>query len=112
MAFNAVTQAWSVAGTIEGESPVTLAAAKIGDRILLPSGERSPGIRTAQVLSLQTRHGHVFGALNYVVLLLYLIVVVWHGLRFSRKVKGTDDFFKAGSRAPWWAAGLSILGPS
>ena len=110
LAFNTVTQAWSVAGTIEGESPVTLAAAKIGDRILLPSGERSPGIRTAQVLSLQTRHGHVFGALNYVVLLLYLIVVVWHGLRFSRKVKGTDDFFKAGSRAPWWAAGLSIFG--
>ena len=30
LAFNTVTQAWSVAGTIEGESPVTLAAAKIG----------------------------------------------------------------------------------
>jgi len=29
---------------------------------------------------------------------------------FSRREKTTDDFFKAGGRVPWWAAGLSIYG--
>ncbi|MBT5690795.1 MAG: sodium/solute symporter [Opitutae bacterium] len=110
LAFNTVTRAWSHAGTIIGDSPVTLGAAKLGDRIILPSGERSPGIRTPQVLSLKLVKGYSFGGLNYAVLVIYMVAVLWHGLRFSRKVKGTDDFFKAGSRVPWWAAGLSIFG--
>jgi len=32
------------------------------------------------------------------------------GLYFWRRGKTTDDFFKAGGRIPWWAAGISIFG--
>ena len=32
------------------------------------------------------------------------------GFYFSRREKSTDDFFRAGGRVPWWAAGLSIFG--
>ena len=110
LAYNTVTGAWSLAGTIDGDSPVTLGAAMLDGRIILPTGEKSPGIRTSQVLSLKVVHDQAFGGLNYIVLGLYLVAVLWHGLNFSRKVKGTDDFFKAGSRIPWWAAGLSIFG--
>ena len=35
--------------------------------------------------------------------------MVFMGWYFSRKNKTTDDFFLAGGRVPWWAAGLSIL---
>ncbi len=51
-----------------------------------------------------------FGAVNWVVLIVYLLLLVWMGYYFSNKEKTTGDFFLAGGRIPWWAAGLSIYG--
>jgi len=51
-----------------------------------------------------------FGAVNYVVLAGYLLALVAVGVYFSRREKSTDDYFLAGRRIPWWAAGLSIFG--
>jgi solute:Na+ symporter, SSS family len=50
-----------------------------------------------------------FGWLNYGILVAYLLAMVWIGLVFAKKNKGTNDFFRAGQRIPWWAAGLSIF---
>ena len=54
--------------------------------------------------------GGGFGTVNYVVLGTYLAVLVVMGIYFSRREKTTDDYFLAGRRIPWWAAGLSIFG--
>jgi len=51
-----------------------------------------------------------FGMLNTWVLVLYLGAMLTLGVYFSRREKTTDDFFLAGRRIPWWAAGLSIFG--
>jgi len=51
-----------------------------------------------------------FGLLNWTVLGGYLLAILLMGLYFSRREKSTDDFFLAGRRIPWWAAGLSIVG--
>jgi len=51
-----------------------------------------------------------FGGVNFFVLIAYLIALVWMGTYFSRREKTTDDFFLAGRRIPWWAAGLSVFG--
>jgi len=51
-----------------------------------------------------------FGKVNYTVVGIYLAVLVSMGLYFARREKTTDDFFLAGRRIPWWAAGLSIFG--
>jgi len=51
-----------------------------------------------------------FGWLNWTVLGGYLLAILLMGLYFSRREKSTDDFFLAGRRIPWWAAGLSIVG--
>ena len=51
-----------------------------------------------------------FGALNWTVLVGYLLAILAMGVYFSRREKSTDDFFLAGRRIPWWAAGLSIVG--
>ncbi len=51
-----------------------------------------------------------FGVLNWTVLGGYLLAILLMGLYFSRREKSTDDFFLAGRRIPWWAAGLSIVG--
>jgi SSS family solute:Na+ symporter len=50
------------------------------------------------------------GRLNWVILVAYLATLVAVGIRFTRREKSTDDFFLAGRRIPWWAAGLSIFG--
>ncbi len=51
-----------------------------------------------------------FGLVNYIVLGAYLTVLVAMGFYFARRGTSTDDFFLAGRRIPWWAAGLSIFG--
>jgi len=50
-----------------------------------------------------------FDWVNYSVVGLYLLVLVWLGFRFSQH-KDTNDYFRAGQRIPWWAAGVSIFG--
>jgi SSS family solute:Na+ symporter len=47
---------------------------------------------------------------NWVVLGCYLAVLVGVGAYFAKREKSTDDFFLAGRRIPFWAAGLSIFG--
>jgi len=56
-------------------------------------------------------HPHTrFGGWNWCVLLTYLASMVGIGVYCSGREKSTDDFFLAGQRIPWWAAGLSIIG--
>ncbi|MEJ2701918.1 MAG: sodium:solute symporter [Sedimentisphaerales bacterium] len=47
---------------------------------------------------------------NWLVLGGYLVVLVAVGIYFTKREKSTEDFFLAGRRIPWWAAGLSIFG--
>ena len=47
---------------------------------------------------------------NWIVLGCYLAVLVGVGVDFAKREKSTDDFFLAGRRIPFWAAGLSIFG--
>jgi len=110
LAFHTVTGTFVKIGEIQGPSPVTSSAVKWGDEIIVASGEIHPAVRTDNTLVFKLTRNTAFGTFNYIVLAIYLIAILLNGLYFSRKVKGTDDFFKAGSRIPWWAAGISIFG--
>ena len=56
-----------------------------------------------------TLHRRVpFGWLNYATLVAYLLGMLAIGWVCAARNKTTDDYFKAGGRIPWWAAGLSI----
>ena len=50
-----------------------------------------------------------FGLIDYIILFSYLILLIIIGFFISRKKKTVDDFFRAGKKIPWWAAGLSIF---
>ncbi len=50
-----------------------------------------------------------FGFVNSVVLSVYLALLVAMGVYFARRAGTPRDFFLAGGRMPWWAAGLSIF---
>ncbi len=109
-AFHTITQTWTILDTLPAGSQVTTTAVKWEDRILIPSGEISPGIRTPNIMIGELTDYPHFGTVNTIVLVVYLLLLVLMGVYFSRNQRSTDDFFKGGQRIPWWAAGLSIFG--
>lgn len=46
-------------------------------------------------------------AIDYSLVVLYMIIVIATGVYLSRYVRKTEDYFKAGGRVPWLMAGLS-----
>ncbi len=115
LAYDVLEDAWAEAGSMP--VGVVTTAAEIWDgRIVIPSGEVRPGIRTPMVQALlvpgtgdDSISAH-FGGLDYLVLALYLALMLAVGVYFARREKSTEDFFLAGRKIPWWAAGLSIFG--
>ena len=55
-------------------------------------------------------NNHEFGAVNYIVLVIYLFILIGIGIYYSRRQVTTEDYFKGGGRIPWWAAGISLFG--
>ena len=108
--YNAITDAWAQIGSFPSHTPVTTTAISLGSETIIPTGEIRPGVRSPEVWSISFSPTSKFGWIAYSVLALYLIGILINGAIFSKKMKSTDDFFKAGGRIPWWAAGLSIFG--
>jgi len=108
-AYHTITDTWTKHGTIAGASPVVTKALQWGDDIIVPLGEINPGVRTPLINKINiTPRETSFGWLNYLTLIVYLALMIGIGWYFSRRNKSTDDYFLAGGRIPWWAAGLSI----
>ncbi len=107
--YNTVTDVWFDAGKWEG-TPVAVAPAVVWKGVVVvPGGEIRPATRTPQLHEIQFSVKPVFGWLNYLVLGVYFIGMLLLGFFFMRRENSTDDFFKAGGRIPWWAAGISIF---
>jgi len=47
--------------------------------------------------------------LDWSIVAVYLIYVIWHGLKLSRNPGDTTGFFLGGRNLPWWAVGLSVM---
>lgn len=108
--YHTITDTWTKVGDI-AEGTVTTTAVPWKGGIVLPSGEIKPGVRTDDIQFLEyQRDSTSFGLGNTIVLILYLLALVLLGLYFTRREKTTEEFFLAGKRIPWWAAGLSIYG--
>ena len=109
LAYNTITDVWFRAGEWEGQAPAVTSAVWWDGRLFIPGGETAPGIRTPSITSLTVRFSPQFGWINYMILILYFAAMLWIGFYFMNRGKDTDDFFKAGGRIPWWAAGISIF---
>lgn len=109
--YNTVTKTVTVVGQSGFPLPVTTKAVPWGKSVLITSGEIRPGVRTSDLLLVQTAQQQFrFGWLNTGVIFSYFLVLVLIGYKFSRKQKDTEDYFKGGGRIPWWAAGISLFG--
>ena len=106
--YHTITDTWTSAGATPANQ-VTTTAVRWGDRIVLPSGEVRPRVRTPAVWAIEATHdASRFGAVDYSVLFGYLLLMVGVGIYFTNKNKNTDDFFRGGKQVAWWAAGCSI----
>lgn len=46
-------------------------------------------------------------AIDYVIILLYVVGIVGAGLVFAGRMKSSKEMFSAGGQSPWWVSGLS-----
>lgn len=122
--YNTVTDKWTEAGefprvlNINREEnsnggtypPVTTSVVDWNGQFVYPSGEIRPTVRTPKVMVLRIgKSESIFGVVNWIVLIGYLLGLVLIGIWCASRESGTDSFFLAGRRVPWWAAGLSIF---
>lgn len=47
--------------------------------------------------------------IDYCIIILFLMVTIYFGFRFSKKQKSTQSYFAANGKIPSWAIGMSIL---
>lgn len=108
LVYNTVTDSWFDAGALSNPVAVATAVSR-GNTVWITGGEERPGIRSAfvQEITLSVQTG--FGWVNYLVLGVYFIGMLMLGFYFMSRENDTNDFFKAGGRIPWWAAGISIF---
>lgn len=50
-----------------------------------------------------------FGALNWAILIAYLIGNLWLGYLLSKRVASAEDFYLGRRATPWWAIGISVV---
>ncbi|HBG28243.1 MAG: hypothetical protein A2Y10_12830 [Planctomycetes bacterium GWF2_41_51] len=109
LAYHTITDSFTLVGKMP-LSQVTTTAVRWENRIVIPSGEICPRIRTPQVWQAElVKKSTVFGKINFFTLLIYLTGMIAVGAYFMRRNKSTDDFFRGGKRVPSWVAGLSIF---
>lgn len=123
LAYHTITDTWVTLGQLPlGIEPGSRGSQRYGAIPIAPTGRwrehvvlpvprplaASGGGRILWAEPQQVRTG--LGLLDYVVLAVYLASLVGMGLFFARREKNTEDFFLAGRRVPWWAAGISLFG--
>jgi SSS family transporter len=109
LAYHTITDTWTTAGKMPANHVTTTAVMWQG-RIVVPSGEVRPRVRSPRVWSIRPGGDpRPFGLLNYSILIGYLASMVGVGLYFANKNRDTNDYFRGAKRIPWWAAGCSIF---
>ncbi len=115
LVYHTVTDSWaelfdSPLIARAGAAVVPLAAPSGALSALVIGGEEKPGVRSADATRVDIGYTAHFGWLNWTVLILYLLGMVYLGYYFMKRASNSgDDFFKGGGRIPWWAAGISIF---
>ena len=107
--YNTVTDSWFELDNPQKASVAVSSVFSDGKQVYIAGGEVSPGIRTPSITKITATVDSSFGWINYIVLIVYFVGMLFLGFFFMKDNEDTDDFFKAGGRIPWWAAGISIF---
>ena len=115
LSYNTVTNRWAeernfpMGGVL---APVTTPVVFWNGKVILPTGEIKPGVRSPQVLVAEMGGTKLsFGVVNWIVVVVYLLGMVAIGYWFMKReaASSTDAYFRGGQKIPFWVAGLSIF---
>ena len=110
MAYHTVTDTWIDLSAVPDISGDGFAVAW-GDRIVFSGMVPDAAGSSHRLFAMEVAPPSAgFSAVDYITLFAYFGVLVMMGIYFAGKGSGTEDFFLAGRRMPWWATGLSIFG--
>ena len=48
--------------------------------------------------------------LDWAIVVVYLVYVIWDGIRMTKNSGNVEGYFLANRSLPWWAVGLSVDG--
>ena len=48
-------------------------------------------------------------SVDWAIVAIYLIWIVWGGIRLTKRTKELEGYFLGGRSLPWWAVGLSVM---
>jgi SSS family transporter len=112
LAYHSITDTWTRLGDWPGQARVTTTPVAWHGRWVLPSGEVRPGVRSPEMSAFSVSVPRdAFGAINWLVVTVYLGGMVAVGWWFMRReaASTTEAYFRGGQRVPWLVAGLSIF---
>lgn len=107
--YHTITDTWSISGAYPYDGPAGALLIRWGKDLIVISGEIKPGVQTNRIVRGTIVSHHKFGMANWLLLGSYLAGMLFLGFYFMKREAGTNDFFKASGRVPWWAAGMSIF---
>ena len=101
LAYHRVTDEWFEMGQLP--HPVhPIGAASKGTEFSIFSAD---SVVRGKALLQPTKYGWV----DHSVVALLMLALIGVGMFFSKKESSSGDYFRAGNRIPWWAAGLSLF---
>ena len=106
--YHTITGTWVTESNFQEIAKAGAAVVPYRGKWLVVNGESKPGIRSTGVYVLEMGTKTDFGWINWTVLGVYLLGMLFLGYYFMKRAGSSDDFFKGGGRIPWWAAGISI----
>ena len=110
LAYHTITDTWVEVSDLPSHGRLSSNVVPWDNAFVFPVATLQESGTTMKFWKIEHQFIHMFGWLNYSVLILFFVVLLIMGWFFSRREKSTDDYFKAGKRVPWWAAGISIIG--
>lgn len=106
VAYHTITNTWAVLGTWPSAGAVESVTAS-SNGFVVTTRDQAGKILITQAELISSKRG--LKVIDYVVIVLYLCVVAGIGLYFYLTgKKDPANFFVAGRKIPWWAAGLSL----
>jgi cyclically-permuted mutarotase family protein len=109
LAYHTITKTWIKVGDYPFPGPAGAPMVNWDNGFVVVNGEIKPGVRSPNIYYGQPQYTPIFGWINWSVIAIYLLFMVFLGFYFMKREEGTNTFFKGGQRIPWWAAGMSIF---
>ncbi|MDO5571678.1 MAG: sodium:solute symporter [Bacteroidales bacterium] len=101
LVYHTVTGQWHILGKLPFKNSYHNRLFTFKDKYYLTGSD--------EIHSFEIKNNGFFGFLNYLILILYFILMISIGVYFSKRTKSSKEFFIGSGKTPWWAVGISIF---